>query len=71
MDESLSFQELNIPMQDRGKEEIFKSDTVKTQENVLENNESETNNIKNKKIEKVMFFYTDQTFEEYYPKNRS
>jgi transcriptional regulator with XRE-family HTH domain len=71
MDESLSFQELNIPVQDREKEEIFKPDTVKTQENVLENNESEINNRNNKKIEKVMFFYTDQTFEEYYPKNRS
>lgn len=71
MDESLSFQESNIPIQDREKEVIFNSDKVKKQENVLEGSEREVNYIKNKIIEKVMIFYTDQTFEEYYPKNRS
>lgn len=71
MEEYLSFQESNIPIQDKEKDVIFNSETLKKTENVMEDNEREPNYKKNKTIEKVMIFYTDQTFEEYYPKKRS
>ncbi len=65
----ISQEELNIGEDSKPEARITQTDEVMVSTNQPQVSENENQSSpKKKKIEKIVFFYTDQTFEEYYPK---
>lgn len=68
-EEMISQGELNICEDTKSDAGISHAEEATIRTNTSQLMENETlSSTKKKKIEKIVFFYTDQTFEEYYPK---
>jgi len=64
----ISNQALNIPDENPHTNQICKSETDIDSKIITQNNDNKKFTENRHKIEKIVFFYNDQTFEEYYPK---